>query len=338
MKKKKEKDKKLIKFSKIYGSLNLFKNKIIKNIHSRKIRQSPNSTNCKRNCVSSIQQQQHKEHLLLQKEQKPLKFIRRNDVNKYTDISKELDNSADTSFTSNASAQADITICSQQKDGKKSHNYNCFTSQNITKKFSPLNEQISPLSMINDDQSVIYSNRFTDKLSKNSTKQTFLKNKITYRYLCGEQCPYALYKLCNKYRCSTPEKKVNDEINGLTLEYPSFEKKKDFQKFINVDTVRNDECFMEYSPVEIRINESSTSSLSVNLEVDVCNDSSELEDVDEFTERRKARTYIINRTSMKKDDLIKDCRTENELPFNIISSQRKMSEKRNKIDEIVKVS
>lgn len=129
------------------------------------------------------------------------------------------------------------------------------------------------------------------------------------------------------------EKKVDDEINGLMLECLSFEKKKDFPKFINVDTIRNGECFTDSSPIEIEMDKSSISSLSMDLEINICND---LEDIDEFTKRRKARTYIINRT--RKNDLIKDFRAENELSLNIISSWRNISEKEERINEIVKVS
>ncbi|XP_024872928.1 uncharacterized protein LOC112455318 [Temnothorax curvispinosus] len=265
-----------------------------------------------------------------------LKFHRRNEyINKYTDIVEELGNSVDTSFTSDTSAQADIVIRSRQESDKKSCNCNRFASRNITEN----NEQTSPLSMINDDRSMIHLDRFADKLSKNYVRQTFLKNKRKKykKCSCRKQCPYALYKLpCNKYRCSTPEKKVEDEISGLTLECLSFGEKRDFPKFINVDTVRNSECCTDSSPVEIGMDESLTSSLSVDLEVDICNDYCDLEEVDEFTERRKARTYIVNRTNMRKDDLIKGFRAENEPSFNIISSWRNVSEKKEKIDEIVK--
>jgi len=331
------KKKELIRFSTIYGSLKYFKNKIIKNIQS--IQKAPQfSKSIKNKCVTFSQEQQHEVYLLRKKEQKSLKFNRKNEDIKYTDTSKELDNSIDISFTSNASAQTDIAICSQENDNK-SHKCNHLASRNNIK----INKQISPLSINDDDQSVIYSDRFADELSKNRVKQTFLKNKIKRyrRCSCGEQCPYALYKLPCKYRCSTPKKKIDDEISELMLECLNFEEKKDCPKFINVDTVRNDSCFTDSSHVKIGMDESSTSSLSVNLEADICNDYCDSENIDEFTKRRKARTYIVNRTNMKKDDLIQGFRaeneSENELSFNIISSWRNINEKKEKTDEIVKV-
>jgi len=303
----------------------------MKNIQS--IQKTPQfSKSIKNKCVTSSQEQQHEVCLLRKKEQKSFKFNRKNeDINKYIDTSEELDNSVDISFTSNASAQTDITVCSQGDD-KKSHKCNYLGSRNNTK----TNKQISPLSIINDDRSVI-SDRFADELSKICVRQTFLKNKIKRyrRCSCGEQCPYALYKLPCKYRCSTPEKKIDDEISGLILKSLNFGEKKDCPKFINVDTIRNDGCFTtDSSHVKIEMNESLISSLSVDLEVDICNN---LENIDEFTKRRKARTYIVNRTSMKKDDLIQDFRAENESSFNIISSWKNINEKKEKTDEIVKV-
>lgn len=320
------------RFSAIYGSLKCFKNKIIKNIQS--IRKTQSARNIKNKCVTSNQEQQYEMCLLREKEgEKFLKFSKRNDdINKYIDISEELDDSADISFTSDASAQTDIAI-SQQKNDKKSYNCNCLASRNITED----NGQINPLLITNGDRSVIHLDRFANELPKGPTRQTLLKSKIK-RYKkcsCRKECPYALYKLpCNKYRCSTPKKKVDDEMNGLMLECLSFEEKSDFPKFINVDTVRDSKSFTDSSPLKIGMDESLTSSLSVDLEVDICND--HLEDVDEFTKRRKARTYIVNRT--KKDDLIKSFRTETESSFNIISPWKNISEKKEKIDEIVKVS
>ncbi|XP_036138947.1 uncharacterized protein LOC105829606 [Monomorium pharaonis] len=333
---KKETDQEPIRFSVIYGSLKFFKNKIIKNIQSiRKTAQSLNST--KNKCVTISQQQQKVCLSQGKKKRKLLKSNRRNEyITKYSDISEKLDNSADTLFIFDASAQVD-TVCSSQKDDKKSHNCN-FASRNMTEN----NEQHSPIATINNDRFAIYSNKFGDELSKNRAKHTLLKNKIEkYRRCpCKEQCPYALYKLpCNKYRCSTPEKKVNDEISGLTLECLSFEEKKDFLRLINVDAVRNDRCFMDSSPVEIVMDESSTSSLSVDLEVDVCNDSYDLEDVNKFIKRKKTRTYILNKMNVKKDDLVKDFATENEPSFNIISSKdiSKIKEKTDKIGKEVKL-
>lgn len=310
------------------------KNKIIKNIQSiRKTHQS--AKNVKNKCVTSNQKQQHEVCLLREKEeQKSLKFSRRNDdINKYTDISEELDNSADISFTSDASAQTDIVI--SQENDKESYNCNCLASRNITED----NEQTNSLLMTNGDRSVIHLDKFANKLSKNPMRQTFLKNKIKKykKCSCRKGCPYALNKLsCNKHRCSTPKKKVKDEMNELTLECLSFEEKRDFSKFINVDTIRNSRSFTDSSPVEIEMDESLTSSLSVDLEVDICNDYRDLEDIDEFTKRRKARTYIVNKP--RKDNLIKSFRAETDPSFNIISSWKNISEKKGKMDEIVKVS
>lgn len=294
----KKEDHEPINFSMIYDRLKYFKDKIIKNIQSvRKTHQFAKNTKC----VTSSQEQHKVCFLRKTEEQEPLKFNRRNeDINKYTDTSEELDNSADISFTSDASAQTDIVIPQQEND-KKSYNCNCLASRNITEN----NEQTSPLLMINDDQSMISLDRFTNELPKNCVKQTFLKNKIKKykKCSCEKQCPYALYKLpCNRYRCSTP-KKVNDEICELTFECLSFGERRDFPKFINVDTVQNSGCFADSSPIEVEMDESLSSSLSVDLEVDICNDYCDLENIDEFTKRRKARTYIVNRTN--KDDLIK---------------------------------
>lgn len=312
-----------------------FKNKIIKNIRSiRKTHQS--AKNIKNKCVTSSQEVQHEVCLLQEEEeQKFLKFNRRNDdINNYTDISEESDNSANISSTSDASVQTDIVI--SQENDKKSYNCNCLTSRNITED----NEQTNPLLMTNGDRSVIHLDKFANELSKSPVRQTFLKNKIKKykKCSCGKGCPYALYKLpCNEYKCSTPKKKIEDnEMGELTLECLSFEEKRDFPKFINVNTVRNSRSFTDSSPVKIEMDESLTSSLSVDLEVDICNDYHDLEDVDEFTKRRKARTYIVNKT--RKDDLIKSSRAETEPSLNIISSWKNISEKKEKIDEIVKVS
>lgn len=326
-------DQEPIRFSTVYDSLKYFKNKVIKNIQSiRKTQQSTRST--KNKCVTSNQEQQDEVCFSRRKEeQKFLKFNGRNeDINKYTDISEELNNWTDTLFTCDASTQVDITICSQQENNK-SHNCNRLVNRNITEN----NKQTIPLSVINDDRFVIHLDKFADKLSNSFIRKTFLKNKIKKykKCLCGKQCPYVLYKLpCNKYRYSTLEKKINNEISGLSLECLSFEERRDFPKFISVNTIRNNQCLTDSSSVEFGMDESLTSSLSVDLEVDVCNDY--FNNVNEFTEQRKARTYIVNRT--KKDDLIKGFKAENKLSFNIISSWRNINEKKEKIDETVKVS
>lgn len=292
----KKEDQEPIRFSTIYDSLKYFKNKIIKNVQN--ISKTQKSRSTKNKCVTSSQEQQDEVCLSQKKEeQKSLKFNRRNeDINKYTNISKKLDNWADTSFTSDASTQVDITICSRQENNK-SHNCNYLANRNITEN----NKQTSPLSMINDDRFVIHLDKFAEKLSNNYIRKIFLKNKIKKykKCSCGKQCPYVLYKLpCNKYRYGTPENKIDDEIGGLTLECLSFEEKRDFPKFISVDTIPNSKCFTDSSPVEFGMDESLTSSLSVDLEVGVCKDYFDLDNVNEFTQRRRARTYIVNR--MKK--------------------------------------
>jgi len=123
------KKKELIRFSTIYGSLKYFKNKIIKNIQN--IQKTPQfSKSIKNKCVTSSQEQQHEVCLLRKKEQKSLKFNRKNED---TDTSEELDNnSVDISFTSDASAKTDITICSQE-DNNKSHKCNHLASRNNIK-------------------------------------------------------------------------------------------------------------------------------------------------------------------------------------------------------------
>lgn len=307
----------------------------MKNIQSiQKTRRSPKST--KHECVMSNQQQL--QMCILQKEenQKSLKDIRNEDIIKDTDISEELGNSTDLSFTSDACAQTEIIICSWQENDEKSPNLPC---RNVIENST----QAGLLSMISDDCSVIHSDRFTGELSKNRAKHTFLANKIKKykKCSCREQCPYALYKLpCNKYRCSTPKKKIDDEMNGLTLECLNFKRKNNFPRFINVDTARekSDRNFANFSPVKIEVDESSTSSLSVDLEVKICNDHCNLENIDEFSKRRSARTYIVNKKTTRKNDLIKNFKKEIESSFNIISLWRHVNEKKEKIDEIIEVS
>lgn len=282
--------------------------------------------------------QQQLQICVLQKEekQKSLKDTKNEDITKDTDISEELSNLADTSLSSDAFAQTEIATCSWQENETRLPN---LPYQNVIENST----QASPLSMISNDRSVIHSDRFTGVLSKNHTKQMFLANKIKKykKCSCREQCPYALYKLpCNKYKCSTPEKKVDDEINELTHKCSSFQKKNNFPRFVNVDTARekNDERFADFSPVKIRVDESSTSSLSVDLEVKICNDHRNSENIDEFSKRRRARTYIVNKKNTTKNDLIKNFRNETESSFNIISLWRHINEKKEKIDEIIEVS
>lgn len=318
----------------IYGGLKFFKNKILKNIQNfRKTRRSPKSTEYE--CVTPNQQQLQICVLQKEEKQKSLKDTRNENIPKDTDISEELSNSADTSLSSDAYAQTEIAICSWQ-DEERLLNLPC-------RKVIENSMQASPLSMISDDRSVIHSDRFADKLSKNQAKQMFLANKIKKykKCSCREQCPYALYKLpCNKYKCNTPDKKVDDEINGLTHRCSSFQKKNNFPRFVKVDTVRekNDRRFAEFSPVKIRVDESSTSSLSVDLEVKICNDHRNSENIDEFPKRRRARTYIVNKKNTTKNDLIKNFRNETESSFNIISLWRHINEKKEEIDKIIAVS
>lgn len=317
----------------IYDGLKFCKNKIIKNIQSiRKTRRSSKST--KHECVTSNQQ----EMCVLQKEekQKSLKDTRNEEITKDADISEELGNSADTSFTSDTSTQTEITICSWQENNKKLFYLPC---RNVIENST----QVNPLSMISNDRSAIPSDRFIGELSKNRAKQTFLTNKIKKykKCSCREQCPYALYKLpCNKYRCSTPEKKIDDKINGLTLECLNCQRKNNFPTFINVDTAqeKNDRSFADFSPVKIGIDKSSISSLSVDLEVKISNDHRNSENIDEFSKRRRARTYIVNKKNMRENDLIKNFRNETESSFNIISLWKHINEKKEKIDEIIEVN
>lgn len=311
--------------STIYDGLKLFKNKIMKNIQS--IRKTRRSLTSKHECVTSNQQQM----CVLQKEekQKSLKNTRNEDITKNADMSEELDNS----FTSNTSTQTEITTCSGQKNNKKLSYLPC---QNVIEN----SMQVSPLS-INNDRSVIYSDRLISEFAKNRAKQTFLTNKIKKykRCSCREQCPYALYKLpCNKYRCSTTEKKI-DEINGLILECLNFQRKNNFSTFINVDTTheKNKTSFADISPIKIGVAESSISSLSVDLEVKI-SDHCNSENIDEFSKRRRARTYIVNKKSMRKNDLIKNFRNDIESSFNIFSLWEHVNEKKKKIDEIIEVN
>lgn len=319
----------------IYGGLKFFKNKILKNIQNfRKTRRSPESTEYE--CVKPNQQQLQICVRQKEEEQKPLKDTRNENITKDTDISEVLSNSADTSLSSDAFAQTEIAICSWQESEEKLLNLPC---RNVIENST----QASPLSMISDDRSVIHSNQFTDKLSKNQAKQMFLANKIKKykKCSCKEQCPYALYKLpCNKYKCNTPEKKVDDEIKGLTQRCSSFQAKNNFPRFVKVDATRekNDRRFADFSPVKIKVDESSTSSLSVDLEVKICNDHRNSENINEFPKRRRARTYIVNKKNTTKNDLIKNFRNETESSFNIISLWRHINEKKEEIDEIIAVS
>lgn len=322
------------RFLTIYNGLKFFKNKIMKNIQSiRKTRRSPKSN--KDECVTSNQQQM----CVLQKEeeQKSLKDTRNENITKDADI-EELGNSADMSFISDISTQTEIITClwPWHENSEKLSN---LPYRNVTENST----QVNPLFMINNDRSMIHSDRFTDELPENRAKQIFLTSKIKKykKCSCREQCPYALYKLpCKKYRCSTPEKKIDYEINGLTLECLSFQKKNNFPTFINVDTAheKTDRRFANFSPVKIGVDESSISSLSVDLEVKICNDHRNSENIDEFSKRRRARTYIVNKKSTRENDLIKNFKNEAESPFNIISLWKHVNEKKKKIDKIIEIN
>lgn len=200
-----------------------------------------------------------------------------------------------------AFAQTEIVTYSLQKNGNEAFNYNHLSNRNVTK-----NVRTSPLvPMMSDKRSVICTDRCTGKLLKDRVKQAIWRNK-TKKYKkcsCKGQCPYALYKLpCNKYRCNSPEKKMDNKISELTLECLSFGKENDFLTFINADAIqkRNDGV-ANFPSIQNRVDESSsTSSLSADLKANVSNHSSS-ESIDEFSKRRTARTYTINRTRKNVD-------------------------------------
>lgn len=198
-----------------------------------------------------------------------------------------------------AFAQTKIITYSLQKNDKKTLNCNYLSNRNAMK-----NVQTSPLvPIISDKRSVTCADRCTSKLLKGHMKQAFLKNKARKckKCSCKEQCPYTLYKLpCTKYRCNTSERKIDKISDTRVLK---FRKKNNFLTFINADSVqyKNDRRFANFPPIKQKVDESGTSSLSVNLEINVSNHRN-LENINEFFKRRTARTYIINRTR-KNDDL-----------------------------------
>lgn len=146
---------------------------------------------------------------------------------------------------------------------------------------------------INNDEVTVYSDRFINSSRQNREKKELsLKNKLM-RYKkcsCKNRCPYALYKLpCDTNWCNKLEKKIDNEINGLTLECASLPEKNNFPKFIQIRTrAENDRYF---SPVENEEDKSSSSSLSVHLEVNVCNNHESINVNEKFKTKRSQNLY-----------------------------------------------
>lgn len=277
-------------------------------------------------CVTSTQQQP----CFSQKErEKCIKFDKsKKGMSKCIDISKESENSMDALFTSNTSTQAEITV----QNDKNSDYLSC-------RHMSENNTQLSSM-MMSDDEAIFSSDHISEKSSKTRIKQVLLKNKIK-RYKkcsCGSQCPYALYKLpCNKYKCSTLEKEKEYGTGELTLECSNFGEKYNFPKFLTIDTRRekNDKYFMDFGT-----DETSTTSLSVDLEVDVCSDYDNSENVDEFFKQKEAsKTYMVNRINITRNDTLNHFETKTEFSSNIVLwKNTHIREKKKKINEIVGVS
>jgi len=309
------------------------KNKVTKNVQSvRKIQQS--SEDYQYICSSS-------QVYLPQKEAKQeyLEFDL-NDIPEYTKLCKELNNSSNASFSLDVSTQASIIPCSEQDDDKELCNlFNDEESFNdnhiVCRNLMGNGEQVNPLPAINNNRLVICTSRSPKRRSaKSRVKRTLLSRKK--KCSCGEHCPYMLYKLpCNmniKYRRNTLERKVDNEINGSTLDCS--QKRNNFPKFINIDTIhgRKDKRFADRS-FEIGTGGSSISLPSVDL--DACNNCY-LEN--ECSKRERARMYVAKRINSKKNNkLIKNTLIDNESSLSTISSQRNISEKWEKIDERVEV-
>lgn len=330
-----------IGLSMVYNGLRSFKDKIIKTVQSVPVsRRFLKRTKVK--CVTSIQQGQT---CLSQKKEKKrrenslIEFDKRieNDVSKcIEDISEESENAKDVLFASDASAQIKTTICTwRQENGENSDYPPCRKLKN--------NTRLGPLSITSDDGSVVDSDRITGESPKNRVMQTLLKNKLKKykKCSCGVQCPYALYKLpCDKYKRGTLKERADDESGELTLECLSFGEKSDFPKFVAIDARRRERNdarhFADFGTDEL----SSTSSLSVDLEVNVCSDYGNRSgtNVDEFSKRRKARTYTVNRMSVMRNDAVDRFETKTELSSNVISSWKSTSGKKKKIDEMIEVS
>lgn len=285
--------------STIYGGLKSFKNRLVKIIHS-----VPGAQlflkNTKDSCVEFNEQQQ-----IPRKEEKR-KFPefneeKENDVSKCININGELDDLTD-SLTSDTSTQVDIT-CSCQEDDKKS------THRNLTEN----NVQASPL--ISDNRLIVHSSWITGQTSKSPVKRVFLRNKPKKYKICscGSQCPYTLYKLPCCDQNNVLKKEANDEVNDLMLECSSFEEKNNFPKFVNIDP-GEEECFSDFEA-----NESLISSLSVDLELDVCGDYDKLEKefIDESSKQRNMN-HVVKGTSVRRNDnAISHFRTENKPPMYI---------------------
>lgn len=162
--------------------------------------------------------------------------------------------------------------------------------------------QANPLSLITDNRLITHSNWVTSESSKGRVKRAFLRNKSKKYKICscGSQCPYTLYKLPCCDQNKVLEEKTDDEVGGLTLECSSFEEKNNFPKFVNIDP-RQEEynvCLADFGA-----NESSTSSLSVDLEMDVCADDRKPEEnvTNEFSKRR-IMTHVMRGTSARRNN------------------------------------
>lgn len=297
--------------STIYNGLKSFKDKLVKIIRSVPTPQLSLKTT-KNKCVTSNRQRQVRSS---RKEEKRKFFefdqVDENDVSKCIDINEIPDDSMDTLLTSDISTQADVTACSCQEDDTKFTYSSC---REVTD-----NMQAGLLSLINSNRLFIDLNRVTDELSRDHVKQTFCRNKLRKYKICscGSHCPYALYKSPCCDRNGAPGKKTDDEVGELTLECSSFGEKNNFPKFVNIDAGRKD-C--NGGLADFGTNESSMSSLSVDLEVDVCGDYDRpKENVDdECSKRTRTRTHVMRVTNAKENhNTVNHSRNENKPLMNV---------------------
>lgn len=296
------------------------KRKIIKNIQGiQKARQSSKNHQCvskQRPQVCASQEEATQE---ISKVDSRIAEI----THRHTEVSKELNNSPSTPFLhgrSDASTQTLLIIPDFAQNDDKESSSRSF-SQNLT------DDRLT----ICPDQSICGSSNGCRRLQTSLRKRKIRKYK---KCSCGRQCPYALYKLpCKRLRGCTdvPERKL----------YKDDKERNNFPKFISIDTVRGenrDERPADFLSLEIGEDGTSgcPSSLSVDLEVDVCCDLQS-----EFLNGRRTRAYFESRLSSRRnDESAKSALTEDESLSRTISSPRNVTARRegDKIDKATEVS
>lgn len=220
-------------------------------------------------------------------------------TSKSTDVSEEL-NATGIPFTCDAFTQTRIATCSCNKDKQKLRNRH-------------FNGRIAVMNSV--------STSLSDNSPMNNARDE-MKGKIKKykKCSCGEQCPYAMYKLpCSTgyKQGGTSEARADDETGGLALECASFREKNNFPSFISIDTTRKSKKYFLANSLPVEINEDS----SLSVDPEVRNDARcDPKHVSEFSKRRRARTYILSGNEEERRFNLNQRTTKNRF-YNAILSQ-----------------